>query len=157
MGAAERGRCEVRSPVDMLLLLLNAAAVLAMTGVIWFVQVVHYPLFASVGADEWQSYHRKHSRRTTWVVIAPMTIDLATSVALVAVVPDGVSPVLVAAGAVAVVTWGATGLLAVPAHRHLGDGWHGGVGRRLTLTNWVRTTAWSLHSLVVLAALAQAS
>ena len=142
----------------MSLLLLNAAAVLAMTGVIWFVQLVHYPLFASVGADQWQSYHSEHSRRTTWVVMAPMTIDLATSVALVAAVPAGVSPALLAAGALAaVVTWAATGLLAVPAHRRLADGWHGGVGRRLTLTNWVRTTAWSCHSLVVLAALAQAA
>ena len=142
----------------MSLLLLNAAAVLVMTGVIWFVQLVHYPLFAGVGADQWQGYHREHSRRTAWVVVAPMTIDLATSVALVAAVPDGVSPALPVAGAVAaVVTWGATGLLAVPAHRHLGDGWHGGVGRRLTSTNWVRTAAWSLHSLIVLAALAQAA
>ena len=142
----------------MSLLLLNAAAVLLMTGVIWFVQLVHYPLFGSVGGDQWRSYHSEHSRRTTWVVVAPMTVDLATSIALVAAVPAGVSPALVVAGAVAaVVTWGATGLLAVPAHRRLSNGWHAGVGRRLTSTNWVRTTAWSCHSLLVLAALAQAS
>ena len=36
---------------DVLLLLLHAAATLFMTGLIWFVQVVHYPLFARVGED----------------------------------------------------------------------------------------------------------
>jgi hypothetical protein len=33
----------------VLLLLANAAATFFMVGVIWFVQVVHYPLFARVG------------------------------------------------------------------------------------------------------------
>ena len=31
------------------LLLVHAASTLFMAGVIWFVQVVHYPLMASVG------------------------------------------------------------------------------------------------------------
>ncbi|CAA9474314.1 MAG: hypothetical protein-transmembrane region and signal peptide prediction [uncultured Solirubrobacteraceae bacterium] len=142
----------------MTLLLLNAAAVLFMTGVIWFVQLVHYPLFGKVGAEAWPTYHREHSRRTTWVVIAPMSVDLLTSLALVVIAPAGVSPVLIAGGALAaVVTWAATGLLAVPAHRDLGDGWQAGIGRRLTGANWVRTTAWSAHSALVLAALAQAA
>lgn len=141
----------------MLLLLINAAAVLSMTGVIWFVQLVHYPLFAEVGVRQWPAYHSEHSRRTTWVVVLPMTADLVTSVALVAFPPAGVSSELLAAGAVAaVMTWVATGALAVPAHRRLGNGWHAGVGRRLTLTNWVRTAAWSTHAVIVLAALPQA-
>lgn len=31
------------------LLLVHAAATWAMVGLVWFVQVVHYPLFAQVG------------------------------------------------------------------------------------------------------------
>ena len=141
----------------MSLLLLNAGAVLGMTGVIWFVQLVHYPLFAEVGGRQWEAYHREHSRRTTWVVVLPMTVDLFSSLALVAFPPAGVSGVLLAVGALtAVVTWVATGALAVPAHRRLGNGWHAATGRRLTLTNWVRTGAWSAHAVIVLAALGQA-
>ena len=140
----------------MLLLLLNAAAVLGMAGVIWFVQLVHYPLFAEVGVRQWAAYHREHSRRTTWVVALPMTADLVSSLALLVLPPAGVSGALLAAGAVAaVVTWVATGALAVPAHRRLASGWNAGVGRRLTLTNWVRTFAWSAHAVIVLAALGQ--
>ena len=142
----------------MTLLLLNAAAVLTMTGVIWFVQLVHYPLFAVVGAREWEAYHREHSRRTTWVVMAPMVLDLATSLALVAVAPAGMDSGLAAAGALAaVVSWVATGILAVPAHRRLGKSWHAGTGRRLTRTNWVRTLAWSAHAVIVLVGVGQAA
>ena len=142
----------------MVLLLLNAAAVLAMTGVIWFVQVVHYPLFALVGARQWDTYHREHSRRTTWVVALPMTVDLSSSLALVVVPPAGVGTGLVAAGAVAaLVAWAATAGLAVPAHRELGAGWDGGIGRRLVRVNWIRTIAWSTHAVLVLLALSRAT
>ena len=142
----------------MTLLLLNAAAVLAMTGVIWFVQLVHYPLFAAVGDPGWTAYHAEHSRRTTWVVILPMTVDLLSSLALIAVPPPGVSATLLTAGAVAaLVTWLATGGLAVPAHRRLAGGWHAGTGRRLTRTNWIRTVAWSAHAVLVLMAIGQAA
>ena len=34
------------------LLLLHAASTLAMTGVIWFVQMVHYPLFRYAAAGD---------------------------------------------------------------------------------------------------------
>lgn len=138
----------------MVLLLANAAAVLFLTGVIWFVQVVHYPLFAAVGAESWTSYHEQHSRRTTWVVAIPMLVDLVSSLALVAVRPDGVGPVLALAGAaLAVTTWAATAGLAVPVHRRLGPGWDGGVGRRLVVVNRVRTAAWTAHAGLVLVAL----
>ncbi len=140
----------------MTLLLVNAAAVLSMTGVIWFVQVVHYPLFAAVGSEGWDAYHREHSRRTTWVVLPPMTADLVSSLALVVAAPSGVSDAVVVAGAVAAVaTWAATGALAVPAHRRLAGGWQPPVARRLARANWVRTIAWSAHAALVLVALGQ--
>lgn len=138
-----------------LLLLLNAAAVLALTGIIWFVQIAHYPLFAEVGDDRWDAYHREHSRRTTWVVIAPMTLDLLTSVALVLERPPQVEAWLAAAGALAAIaTWAVTGALAVPAHRALGAGWNGAIGSRLVRVNWLRTVAWTAHAAIVVAMLA---
>jgi hypothetical protein len=41
---------------------VHLAATAAMVGLIWFVQVVHYPLFASVGADEFVAYENAHTR-----------------------------------------------------------------------------------------------
>lgn len=140
------------------LLLLNVVAVLALTGIIWFIQIVHYPLFAAVGRDGWEAYHREHSRRTTWVVIVPMTVDLVTSAALVLERPPGVESWLAVAGALAAIaTWAVTGALAVPAHRALGAGWNGAIGSRLVRVNWLRTVAWTTHAAVVLAMLAQAA
>jgi hypothetical protein len=65
------------------LLLLHAAATTYMTGLVWFAQVVRYPLFALVREREFPTYADAHSRRTNLVVGAPMLIEPATTAALV--------------------------------------------------------------------------
>jgi hypothetical protein len=53
-----------------------------MTGLIWFVQVVHYPLFDEVGQAQFTSYEARHTNLTTIVVVVPMFIELISSAAL---------------------------------------------------------------------------
>jgi hypothetical protein len=60
----------------------------AMCGLIWFVQVVHYPLFARVGGDGSKAYAAEHQRRTTLVVGPLMLVEIATA-ALIALKPSG--------------------------------------------------------------------
>ena len=71
-------------------LLASAASTLFMVGLAWFVQVVHYPLFPLVGETGFPAFHDLHSRRTSFVVIVPMAIELVSSVALAMERPDGV-------------------------------------------------------------------
>ncbi|MDP9439422.1 MAG: hypothetical protein M3P49_11875, partial [Actinomycetota bacterium] len=66
-----------------LVLLVHVGATLFMVGLIWFVQIVHYPLFASVGRGGFAEYSRAHSRLTGLVVGPPMLIEAGTAVALV--------------------------------------------------------------------------
>ena len=66
-----------------LVLLANMASTLMLVGMIWFVQVVHYPQFARVGAERFTQYQSEHVRLTTWVVALPMLVEAVTSVALV--------------------------------------------------------------------------
>ena len=46
------------------LVVANAVATLFMTGLIWFVQIVHYPLLARVAASESTAIADDHQRRT---------------------------------------------------------------------------------------------
>ena len=138
----------------MALLLVNAAATLFMTGVAWFVQVVHYPLLAAVGSDRFAAYHEAHSRLTTRVVLAPMAVELVSSFGLLLERPAGVSAAAVLAGALlAVVTWLSTALIQVPQHRRLAPE---GV-RALVAGSWLRTLVWTAHSGLVLGMLAAAA
>lgn len=127
------------------LLLANAAATWAMVGVIWFVQLVHYPLFAAYAGGDFRATMAAHQRRTGWVVAPLMVAELVTTLALLAVTPGWPT----AAGAVCVGVWGlSTAVVQVPLHGRLArDGFDPAVVRRLVRTNWVRTAAWTAHGL----------
>lgn len=139
----------------ILVLLLHAAATLFMTGVIWFVQVVHYPLCAGVGEERFPAYAAGHSRRTTWVVAPPMLLELATGLLLLARRPTGVGTGAAWIGMVLLaVVWLSTALLQVPRHRLLGVGFDVVAWRALVASNWVRTLGWTARAGLVLLMLA---
>ena len=141
--------------MDTLLLLVNLAATGVMIGIAWFVQVVHYPLFARVGEGAFAAYEGAHTRLTTLVVGPPMLAELATGVLLVLSPPPGVSPALLWLGlALIAVIWLSTALLQVPAHRVLERGFDARAHRRLVLSSWVRTVAWTARGILVLVVLA---
>lgn len=133
-----------------ILLLVHAGASCFMAGVIWFVQVVHYPLMDRVPQDRVQDFAIDHQRRTTWVVAPAMLVEAATSVLLVASPGVGTarSPLawagLVLLGVVWVVTFG----LMVPLHARLARGDAAGVVCRLVRVNWARTLAWSARGVL---------
>ncbi len=137
----------------MRLLLLNLASTLAMTGIIWFVQVVHYPLFANVGADGFARYEALHATRTGWVVAPLMVLELATALALLSpsLRPANVSQLSawIAAALVGAI-WLSTAFLQVPLHGQLASGYDAAVLDRLVATNWIRTIAWTARSGIVL-------
>ena len=142
--------------VPDLLLGAHAAVTLFMVGVIWFVQVVHYPLFARVGSG-YAQYQLEHMQRTGWIVIPPMLTE-AGLVALLAagsVLPLGFDTALspgaasVGAGLLALV-WGSTFFIQVPLHERLARGFDPELARRLVRSNWVRTAAWSARGLLAI-------
>ena len=45
-----------------------------------------------------------------------------------------------------VVNWLSTGLVQVPLHRKLALGYDAGAIRRLVVTNWIRTVAWTARA-----------
>jgi hypothetical protein len=141
----------------VLLLLAHAAATLFMVGVIWFVQVVHYPLFARVGTPDFSAYSVRHSRLTGLLVGPPMLLEAATAVALVVWTPPGISVSLVWTGLLLVAgIWLSTAVLQSPRHTSLSRGFDPATHQFLVMSNWLRTVLWSLRGLLVLGILYQA-
>jgi uncharacterized membrane protein len=134
-----------------LMLQLHFAATLFMIGVIWFVQVVHYPLFAQTGSANFVAYEQRHTSLTTWVVAPPMLLEVFTGLLLLGLRPTGVSTWQLWLGlTLLVVIWLSTALIQVPCHNLLSQGFDPVVHQRLVGTNWIRTVAWSLRGLLVL-------
>ena len=134
---------------DGALLALHLGATAFMTGLIWFVQIVHYPLFAHVGKDAFTLYEQRHTALTTCVVAPGMLIELASAFWVLLRFPSSVIAII---GVVLLaVVWFSTAFVQVPCHTRLAQGFDERVARRLTRSNWIRTAAWSARS--VLAAL----
>ena len=125
----------------------HAAATLFMTGLIWFVQVVHYPLLRRLGATDTAAYAREHARRTGWVVGPVMLVELALALTLAA---RG-GPVAWLALALLGVIWASTAGIQVPLHRRLAVAPDPEAINRLVHTNWIRTGAWTLRAPLALA------
>jgi hypothetical protein len=133
------------------ILLAHLAATLFMVGVIWFVQVVHYPLFSRIGSEKFSLYSEAHSRLTTYVVGPPMLVEASTALLLVFQRPEGVPLAAALIGlALVVAVWLSTALLQVPRHTTLGSGFDRRAWSGLVLSNWVRTVAWSARGGLVL-------
>jgi uncharacterized membrane protein len=125
------------------LLLLHLVATVFMAGVIWFVQVVHYPLFASVGERGFRAYEERHANRTTFVVLPPMVAELGLSCWLLLRAPEAAQQLAWAGAAMVVALWLSTFAVQVPCHARLSQGFDPQAWRRLVATNWLRTALWS--------------
>ncbi len=121
-----------------------------MTGLIWFVQVVHYPLFDTVGLNNFVNYETKHSQLTTYVVIVPMFIELITACLLIWRRPFFIGTEVWFAAALLGVIWLSTAFLQVPQHNILTNGFDVQAHQTLVFTNWIRTVAWSLRTSLVM-------
>lgn len=128
---------------------LNASATLVMVGLIWFVQIVHYPLLAQFGAHTSTTVADEHQRRTGLVVALPMAVEGTTTLALLLDPPVGVWVGWPWIGAVVLaVVLGSTVLLSVPLHARMSRGHDERTGRRLVLTNWPRTIGWTVRGII---------
>ena len=133
------------------LFLAHLASTLFMVGLIWFVQIVHYPLFARVGEEGFPLYSEAHSRLTSYVVGPPMLLEAGTALLLVFRRPEEIPLSLALLGlALVAAIWLSTAVLQVPRHTALGSGFDRSQWSGLVGTNWIRTAAWSARGAVVL-------
>jgi len=124
---------------------LHIFATFFMTGVIWFVQIVHYPLFSKVGQPEFFSYHAQHIRRVSYIVLPAMIVELMTGIYLmwIAKTVDW----YVSIGLLGLI-WISTFFIQVPCHQKLEKGFEKSVWQRLVYSNLIRTILWTIRAAV---------
>lgn len=122
-------------------------AAVALTGVIWLVQIVHYPLFAFVGAEKYKIFHVSHMNWISFVVAPLMIAEALTAILLVFYRPPNSDWRVLWFGLILIAAiWASTFLLQVPLHERLALGFDAETHRALVNTNWIRTAAWTMRS-----------
>ena len=133
----------------MTFLIVNFAVTLYMIGVIWMVQLVHYPLMANVGKETFCDYHHRHVQMMTFVVGPSMLVEAFTMLAILAQ-SVGIQFNLALIGTILVfVIWLSTAFLQVPCHSRLENKFDSSTHRFLVRSNWIRTVAWSLRGIIL--------
>ena len=136
---------------DVIVLAAHAVATWYMVGLIWFVQVVHYPLKATMKEPEFTQYQQLHMKRTGWVVGPAMLLEAGTTawLALNPPTPNLESYTLLGIGLLGII-WGATAVFLVPLHNRLLNGYDKRAIRSLCRANWIRTFGWSARGVIAL-------
>jgi hypothetical protein len=137
--------------MNTLLFAAHLAATGVMTGVIWFVQRIHYRWFHGVPADTFTGYHQRYTVAVGGIVGPAMLIEAATGVALFFTASHEARPLLALGAALMVLNGISTAVLQIPCHMKLSHRYDAVVHRRLVATNWIRTIAWTVRLALLIA------
>ena len=125
-----------------------------MFGVIWMVQVVHYPLMRFVSGEQFAHFETAHRTRISWVVGPLMLIEGVCVLAFLFAPPAGLAWWLPWAGAgVETVAIGTTAFVSAPLHERLNAHFDTATLDRLVATNWIRTIGWTARAASAIAML----
>lgn len=127
--------------MNTMTLLLQIFCCFFLTGLIWVIQLLHYPSFHYVDTA-FADFHQFHSTRISLIVIPLMILELGSGIFLAIHNPQKYGLNLLGIGLI----WLSTFLLSVPLHNQLALVRDSAVISQLVLTNWPRTLLWSLRS-----------
>tara|TARA_B100000886_G_C20065830_1_gene343691 strand:+ start:19 stop:426 length:408 start_codon:yes stop_codon:yes gene_type:complete len=130
------------------MLIIHLIATSVMVGVIWIIQLVHYPSFHFIEQNQYTSFQRFHMSRISYVVIPAMLTELFTLIFIIISI-DQVDPIILASALLLIVIWLMTAVFFSGVHQKLTLGYDQTVVEKLVKLNWGRTLLWTLRLLIV--------
>ena len=119
-----------------------------MTGVIWVIQIVHYPSFHFIEKEMYTAFQKFHMNKISIIVIPIMLAELITGMMLF-LDKSSKSPFLIISFVILVLIWLITGVFFSKAHNELMTGYQELVVNQLVVMNWIRTLLWTLRLLLL--------
>ena len=130
------------------MLILHLIATSVMVGVIWVIQLVHYPSFHFVELKQYTTFQRFHMARISYVVIPAMLTELFTLI-LVVISMDQIDILVLASAILLIFIWLMTAVFFSGVHQKLTLGYDQTVVDKLVKLNWGRTLLWTLRLLFI--------
>ena len=118
-----------------------------LVGLIWLIQLIHYPAFRHIDPSKWGAFHQAHSAALGLLAGGPMIISLLVGLWLASTVGNARQYVMLGCE---ILAWIVTFALSVPEHTRLGRAQDGAAISRLIRWNWLRTLAWTVKLAVLL-------
>lgn len=126
--------------------LIHLLTTAMMVGVIWIVQIVHYPAFDFVDEKKFRDFSLFHQQKITYVVGPLMIIEFMTGLYLL----PKFSLIFSGSMVLLVIIWLVTFFFSVKEHNILLSGRDEESINRLIKTNWTRTLLWSARLVILI-------
>jgi len=130
------------------LFFLNVISAFILTGVIWTIQLVHYPSFYYIDKLSFLSFHQFHNNRISMIVMPFMMVELITSIILY--MNDTSSLIFSLNLGIVLLIWCSTFFIQVPIHNILSQEKDKKMIKKLVNTNWIRTFLWTFRMLLII-------
>ena len=130
------------------MLIIHTIATSVMVGVIWTIQLVHYPSFHFIELNKYTTFQRFHMSRISYVVIPAMLTELFTLI-LIIISMDQIDTLVLASAILLIFIWLITAVFFSGVHQKLTLGYDQTVVDKLVKLNWGRTLLWTLRLLFI--------
>ena len=116
----------------------------ALFGLIWTVQLSHYPTFRYIGEADFPAFHQHHTSSIVIIVLSLMLLELG--IVGWQAYQSGWNWMWVIPLCIVLGIWASTFFVQIPLHGKLEMGKDLQVIEQLVKTNWVRTVLWSVKA-----------
>ena len=130
-----------------LLLKVNFISTSVMVGVIWVIQLLHYPSFHFINEKNYIEFQHFHMQRISFIVVPVMLIELASALLIAYFFESSLTIILLA---FVLGIWAITFIFFTNMHQKLTNGYDHSIVDRLVQINWSRTALWSLRLIILL-------
>jgi hypothetical protein len=138
------------------ILVLNLFFSAFLTGLIWIIQMVHYPSFLDINRSDFRDYEMKHQKRIGPLVAPVMLIDLAFSfLILFTEIQSTYGFWLWFAFILNLLIFVSTLVVFAPLHQKLGTSYNRNQIKKLVRLNYFRTVGWTARSIILIYVLKQ--
>ena len=130
--------------------LLHFCVTTFMCGIIWLIQLVHYPSFRFIEKKDFVHFEFFHTKWITFIVMPMMILEIILQAYLVWKFP---TQSYLITTCLLIIIWFTTFLFSVPVHNKLSSAKDDVLIDKLIHTNWIRTFCWSARMLILFSAL----
>ena len=118
-----------------------------MVGIIWVIQLLHYPTFHFIKESDYVEFQHFHMQRISFIVVPVMVLELFSAVMLVYYFW---SNLLILCLIILLVIWLITFVFFTKLHQSLLGGYDKIIVDKLVQINWSRTVLWSLRLIILI-------
>ena len=119
-----------------------------MVGVIWVIQLVHYPSFRFTDREKYVSFQIFHMRKISFIVMPVMVLEFLSGLLLV-LYHSNYESLLRISFILLLIIWLVTALFFAQIHQKLSKGYDETLLRKLVSFNWIRTLLWTIRTIII--------